>query len=300
MTSTVAPTTQPTREPTPTPPALVILPGGGSGDGMEGLIVTQRDIFFTDDDPQTPVFARQLSLQMVVRVAQAGSRDGSGIDRVEIEVVDEDADTVYTQTENSAGYCLFGGGEPACTLLQLTSGQKWPGTNRTIEDGYYTAYFTVIPKDSYVNDGNWSQNFEIRRSGNDGGNQDNDGTYQSDIRAELVETSESGISRTVSGNLAFQVAAIDRNQGNNDGDGIDHVVLSIIGPYGNEVYAKREDNAAYCAFGGGAPCGPWVFAQNGNRWPSGDQIESGTHILRAIVVAESGESQVFDWEIEIR
>ena len=101
-------------EAAPTPPALIILPGGGSGDGMEGIIVTEPDLATFDGDSGAPVFRRSISLQMIVRILDEGSADGSGIERVEIEVVDDEGETVYTKIENDAGYCLFGGGEPDC------------------------------------------------------------------------------------------------------------------------------------------------------------------------------------------
>ncbi len=314
-TSTVASTATPTDEPTPTPPtlvvipniavtaesaptppALIILPGGGSGDGMEGVIVTQPEFFFIDDDPDTPVFSREMSLQMLVRVLDEGSADGAGIESVEIEVVDDGGDTVYVKSEQSAGYCLFGGGEPDCATVSLTPGARWPGTNRAIEDRGYTAYFTVIPEDSSIDYGEWQQNFEVRRSayGNSGR------AAQADIRAELVATEYGSASRTIADNLVFQVKAADLGEGNRDGDGIDHVVLGVIGPDNNQVYAKRENDAAFCAFGGDSPCPAWDFAENDNRWPDGKPIRQGTHLLRAIVVASSGDSQVFDWQIEIQ
>ena len=38
---------------------------------------------------------------------------------VEIEVVDDGGDTVYVKSEQSAGYCLFGGGEPECATVDV-------------------------------------------------------------------------------------------------------------------------------------------------------------------------------------
>ena len=123
---------------------------------------------------------------------------------------------------------------------------------------------------------------------------------QADIRAELVATEYGSTSRTIAENLVFQVKAADLGVGNRDGDGIDHVVMGVIGPDNNQAYAKSENDAAFCAFGGDSPCPAWDFAENDNRWPDGKPIQQGTHILRAIVVASSGDSQVFDWPIEIQ
>ncbi len=281
-------------EAAPTPPALIILPGGGSGDGMEGIIVTEPDLATFDGDSGAPVFRRSISLQMIVRILDEGSADGSGIERVEIEVVDDEGETVYTKIENDAGYCLFGGGEPDCALVRLGNGATWPGTNRPIEGRGYTAFFTVVPEDSSIDYGEWQQDFEVRTPGYAALGE------ESDVRAELAETEKGSTARTVSDNLVFQVSAADLASGRDDGDGIDYMVMGVIGPDGKQAYAKREDAAAYCAFGGDAPCPAWDFAKNNGRWPDGGQISKGRHILRVIAVTESGRSQVFDWTIDIQ
>jgi hypothetical protein len=278
----------------PTPPAVIVLPGGGSGDGMEGIITTQPELISFEGKQNTPVFSRAISLQMIVRILDEGVEDGAGIERVEIEVVDDDGYTVYAKTENSASYCLFGGGAPTCPLMRLRYGATWPGTYRPIEDGRYTAFFTVIPEDSSIEYGEWQQDFEVRTSGY--------GTLaeETDVRTELVQTEQGGTARTVTDDLVFQVTVADLARGKDDGDGIDYVVMGIIGPDGRQVYAKREDNAAYCAFGGDVPCPAWDFAKNDGRWPDGEPIRRGRHILRIIAVTESGKSQVYDWSIEIQ
>ncbi len=281
-------------EAAPTPPALIILPGGGSGDGMEGIIGTEPDLVTFDGDSGAPVFRRAISLQMIVRTVDEGSADGSGIERVEIEVVDDEGETVYTKIENDAGYCLFGGGEPDCALVRLGNGATWPGTNRSIEERGYTAFFTVVPEDSSIDYGEWQQDFEVRTPGYAAQGE------ETDVRAELAETEKGSTARTVSGNLVFQVSVADLAGGKDDGDGIDYVVMGVIGPDGKQAYAKREDAAAYCAFGGDAPCPAWDFAKNDGRWPDGGRISKGRHILRVIAVTESGRSQVFDWAIDIQ
>ena len=83
--------------------------------------------------------------------------------------------------------------------------------------------------------------------------------------------------------------------------------MIILDPEGDEVYRKRENDAGYCAFGGGTPaCGVYNFARNGNRWPDrngerGERIRRGEqYTLRAEVDAEDGRSTTFDTVIVIR
>jgi hypothetical protein len=100
--------------------------------------------------------------------------------------------------------------------------------------------------------------------------------------------------------IVFQVSAYNDAVGNHDGAGIDRVDLRIIGPNG-EVYQRTEQNAAYCAFGGGEPdCNVWVFADHGNTWPGGDPVEPGPHTLRATVYAENGQTVNLETTVEIQ
>ena len=107
--------------------------------------------------------------------------------------------------------------------------------------------------------------------------------------------------------IASEVRANDPTMGNRDGAGIDGVDMIILDAEGDEVYRKRETDAGYCAFGGGAPnCGVYNFARNGYRWPDrngerGEPIRRGEqYTLRAEVDAEDGRSTTYDTVIVIR
>jgi hypothetical protein len=63
-----------------------------------------------------------------------------------------------------------------------------------------------------------------------------------------------------------------------DGAGIAEVQFEIRW-YGTLVYSRTETSAAYCGFGGDAPCP--LFSLNNPTWPGGEPISSGTHTLRA-------------------
>jgi hypothetical protein len=147
----------------------------------------------------------------------------------------------------------------------------------------------AVPSNGGRTGAHWEIYFNIE--GQSGGNQP--------LYAEIVQTGAGSNSDSVSGALVFQVVAYDPNEGNNDGDGIEHVLMQIF--YGNDkVYERQENNAAYCAFSGGEPdCNVWYFHDNNNEWPGGDSIENGQYMLRARVRAESGEELVIDRQIAI-
>ena len=101
--------------------------------------------------------------------------------------------------------------------------------------------------------------------------------------------------------MIFQVEAYDPTVGTGDGDGIENVDLWIYGPDGGEVYQRTENNAHYCAFGGGEPdCN--VFDLQGNdHWPeNGPEIQNGTHRLYAVAHASDGRSKEVNGSVEIQ
>ena len=50
---------------------------------------------------------------------------------------------VHSRSENTAGYCAFGGGEPNCDVwVFYPRGNKWPG-GKTIENGPHSVTITI-------------------------------------------------------------------------------------------------------------------------------------------------------------
>ena len=123
----------------------------------------------------------------------------------------------------------------------------------------------------------------------------------SNLRVELVETGNRDRSFLVRDELAFRVRANDRRVGNRDGDGIDFVTMEIFDENGRRVSARRENNAGYCAFGGGEPdCTIYNFEENDNRWPNGDRVRNGEEYrLRATVRGDDGRQQRFETTIVV-
>jgi hypothetical protein len=89
-----------------------------------------------------------------IRDKDAGERDGAGIDTVTLTVLDQSGNVVDSRTEGTAGYCIFGGGEPNCNSWVIENGvYKWKSTGQTVVDGTYNLNITVHPK---YDDRDWS------------------------------------------------------------------------------------------------------------------------------------------------
>jgi hypothetical protein len=138
---------------------------------------------------------------------------------------------------------------------------------------------------------NWDFDFEIK------GVPDND-EQQAGIVAELLDPS---VGAVVSDKLVFRIKPYDTNVGTDEGAGIEHVDMYVIDPNGNEVNYEHESATKFCGFGGGDPdCNEYVFADNDNKWKNGQDIQNGTHTLRSVVFADSGEVRQFEWQIQIQ
>ncbi len=131
FTPTPTPTSRPTQVTVPTPPAFVLLPGGGpSGDGWNTEIVSGRGMVTAVDG--VAIFRDR----MYVRLEIYSTPNNRDVRSVRFTVVpDGDFDPVNEQTESNAGYCSFGGGEPECNVLRLDSGARWPSSGLSIDNG---------------------------------------------------------------------------------------------------------------------------------------------------------------------
>lgn len=289
-TPTPAPTLPPVVvPPTPTLPPLVVLPGGGpGGGGWRGALVTGPGI--GNISSGVAIFRDRVFFRAEIE----RTPNNQHIDRVEFRIQDELGDEFYTRTERTYGYCAFGGGEPACNVLEIRRGARWPGTNRELCNGDYTVF-----ADIFLDNGNsatWSSPFtvdhpDLPRCG--------DATAtRADLEAYIAQTGPGYADNTVYGALVFQIVAFDPMRGFGDGDGIRNVEMRILDPDGREVYQRTENRAAYCAFAGGEPdCNVWYFGENGDAWPSGEPVRYGElHRLRGRVNATDGRTR----EVEMR
>ena len=73
------------------------------------------------------VFGDRIVFQAEVFDENVGQTDGAGIESVTFTIRDETGEKVHERTERNAGYCVFGGGEPDCTVWRFSEhGDKWP------------------------------------------------------------------------------------------------------------------------------------------------------------------------------
>jgi len=304
---TASPTPLVAQAPTPTPPAFVVLPGGGAGGDYEGEIVTELGM--ARDVNNTPIFRDRLYFRLEVY----DTPDNRRVERVEFSITqfgEEENVEVYTGVEGSAGYCVFGGGEPNCNVLNIGPGATWPGTNRPIENGDYEVNARLFLQGRNNSDANWDADFIIANpnlgdgdgSNSDNGTNDNQGNNPpQELIANIAQTGPGTTDSAIFGALIFQVEAFDPNIGNNDGDGIENVDLEIFDPDGNRVYRRTEGSAHYCAFAGGEPdCNVFTFAI-GDAWPDdGPPVQLGRHTLLGTVHAQDGRSKTVAVEIDIQ
>ncbi len=297
-TATRPPTSaQATPTPSPTLPPLVVLPGGGpSAEGWSGALTTGFGLARLDSG--IAVFRDRIFFRAEVERTPGNAR----VERVEFRIEDANGEPFYQRTERVYAYCVFGGGEPNCNVLDIRNGARWPDTSRAICNGDFTIFARIVLDDGSVS--NWSSPFAIDNPNlpacNATGSQTN--TSQSTLVARIAQTGPGAVDSTVYGALVFQVEAFDPNRGNRDGDGIRNVDLRIFDANGREVYQRTENNAAFCAFAGGEPeCNIWFFGEHGDAWPSGEPVRFGeTYLLRGVANAQDGRSATVEASIVIQ
>ena len=162
----------PTQTPTPkpNPVAIVVLPVDGSGDDNPNIrngrnVKNGRNIIlpgFAQNEVSSPMIFRD---RIVFRVeafdSKVGNTDGAGIQNVKFVITGPNGE-VHNRTENNAGYCVFGGGEPDCDVwVFYPRGNKWPN-GKTIENGSHSATITITPKQGKPVQ--WFWTFEIKKS----------------------------------------------------------------------------------------------------------------------------------------
>ena len=130
------PIIRPTVRVIPTRIQVAVLPVDGS-DGNQNLrnnrgVKSGRNVLIPGGVPygdgDTAVFRDRVVFQVEVFDRTAGQRDGAGIESVTFTITDETGQEVHTRTEKTPGFCVFGGGEPDCTVWRFSEhGGQWPG-----------------------------------------------------------------------------------------------------------------------------------------------------------------------------
>jgi hypothetical protein len=121
---------------------------------------------------------------------------------------------------------------------------------------------------------------------------DNNGVSLGRIKGTLeiadVSDSKDGLP-LVRDRLAIRISASFEKDGQpaNDGDGIDHVHISITRDENDnqdELHSRDETTDAYCSFGGGEPdCELWDFRAHDNQWPNGTPLQDGRYKVNATI-----------------
>ena len=129
----------PTKQPPKTDPSAPL------GDGPPNLVIDAN-------------FTSEYLLRFYAHDTNVGENDGKGITAVEFSVLDENGEEVQFNSEETAGFCIFGGGEPDCNPWELDNGvYVWPSTGEPVHNETYTLNVRVILDDG--NEGNW--NYEL-------------------------------------------------------------------------------------------------------------------------------------------
>lgn len=154
--------------PSPTPLLIAVLPVDGGGGDVPNIrnnnpVKGGRNVtlpgFVPGEATEPMVYRDRIVFQAEVFDANTGTNDGDGIENVTFTIVDSNGDPVHERTENNAGYCVFGGGEPDCNVLWLTENSpQWPG-GAQVSSGFHDVSIDINPYngDNVV----WMWSFEI-------------------------------------------------------------------------------------------------------------------------------------------
>jgi hypothetical protein len=169
---TQPPPTATAPQPSPTPISIAVLPVDGS-DGNRSLgndhpVKEGRNISlpgfapYEVSDPM--VFRERMVFQVEVFDRNVGTNDGDGIDHVRFTIFDDLGRQVHYRQENNAGYCVFGGGEPDCTVLNLAdAGYRWPD-GELIYPGNYSAVIDIKPTNGDAVQWFWSFSIQFAKN----------------------------------------------------------------------------------------------------------------------------------------
>ena len=150
-------------------PQVAVIPVDGS-DGNKALgndrkVNSGRNLLLPGFAPyeisEPMVFHDRIVFQAEVFDRNVGKTDGAGIESVTFTIRDETGATVHKRAERTPGYCVFGGGEPDCTVWYFSEhGDKWPG-GADLHPGIHDAQIVIQPKDGEAV--NWFWSFRIEK-----------------------------------------------------------------------------------------------------------------------------------------
>jgi hypothetical protein len=173
---TSVPTTEPTIAPTTPPTEDAFIGVSFPPNGLEGIENIQGKLYLPGFDQEPPkdgndnyIFTNRFNLRVYTYDTAVSSedKDGAGIKEVEIQI-SKDGQDVFNKIESNAAYCLLGGDNPDCPILDFTKTKNWPDPDKRInqvipiENGDYVVIITITPQNGKKT--SWNFNFTIRRS----------------------------------------------------------------------------------------------------------------------------------------
>ena len=172
------PTTAPQPTPTPTPTSTPVVLGFRPTDGDDGNDFLRSSLnenqgrvalfpgFAPSEIGDPLIFRDRMVLRIEVFDTRVGLTDGDGIREVTFRIEDADGHVVHRRTERTPGYCIFGGGEPDCTVLYFEQANyRWPD-GEEIANGDYQAQIDIVPENG--GDTQWRVNFTVDIPGRGG------------------------------------------------------------------------------------------------------------------------------------
>ncbi len=116
----------------------------------------------TDQPPDEPVFNQQIVFRLFVYGPNFGNNDGAGINSVNMQITNLRGQVVQSRTEQNAAYCVFGGGEPDCTIWKFAEhNRQGPDGTPVCTGSGYQAVMTVDATDDNNDGALWQFNFAI-------------------------------------------------------------------------------------------------------------------------------------------
>jgi hypothetical protein len=164
---TVTDTPQP---PSPTPFTIAVLPVDGGGGDTPNIrnnnpVKGGRNVTLPGFSPaevsEPMVFRDKMVFQAEVFDANVGTHDGAGIENVTFTIFDSNGNQVHQRTENNAGYCVFGGGEPDCNVWVFPEhNNAWPGSAPR-SAGFHDVLIDINPQNGGNIEWFWSFKLEL-------------------------------------------------------------------------------------------------------------------------------------------
>jgi hypothetical protein len=84
-----------------------------------------------------PAATTELAFQVEAHDLAVGTKDGDGIDSVDLRIVDSNNQAVFKTTEKAAPYCAFGGQTNCDSFVFQSHGNRWSSNGPQIQNGVY-------------------------------------------------------------------------------------------------------------------------------------------------------------------